>query len=222
MAAPPEKTIHSLDGRWNLNKTLSNDPDPVLALQGIGYLLRKAISYAPISLDFRQYEGPPNEGNDGAGADASFTHIDIVQTVFKVSSTLEPRCLDYVWRARTDKVFGEVEARSRWVTLDELVAAGLDEHLAQGWLTGEAEEEGKEEEGRADGGEKRRRGQLVLTEARSTKNGKWDEKGGWTAWQVWGFREIGGERRHARNVVAKRGGEARRIVLYYDYVGPVA
>ena len=41
MAAPPEVTIGDLSGQFIMNKTLSDDTDAVLALQGISWWKRK-------------------------------------------------------------------------------------------------------------------------------------------------------------------------------------
>jgi hypothetical protein len=49
-----------------------------LALQGIGWFIRKAIGLATVSLEVKQYEGPPSEDSP---ADAPHvTHVDIEQT----------------------------------------------------------------------------------------------------------------------------------------------
>jgi hypothetical protein len=77
MAAPAEVTLKDLSGQWVMvsnslarphlwayrlirltylqNKTLSDDPDDVLALQGMGWMTRKAISIATVTLHTKQY-----------------------------------------------------------------------------------------------------------------------------------------------------------------------
>lgn len=47
------------------------------------------------------------------------------------------------------------------------------------------------------------------------------EKQGWTAWQVWGFADIGGERKLTRRFVVRKTGkdEVVRVRLVYDYLG---
>lgn len=42
-------------------------------------------------------------------------------------------------------------------------------------------------------------------------------KNGWSGYQIWGFKEINGERRYARNVVVKKGAERKQARLVYDY-----
>lgn len=46
----------------------------------------------------------------------------------------------------------------------------------------------------------------------------------WTAWQVWGFAEIGGERKQVRRIVVRKTDkdEVKRVRLVYDYLGELA
>ncbi|KAF9774295.1 hypothetical protein IL306_007724 [Fusarium sp. DS 682] len=127
MAAPAEKTITDLSGKWLLNKSLSDSSDPILSLQGIGYLIRKGISLASITVDINQYQAPPKPPNTSTDV---FTHVDITQTASGLSSTQENRCLDFNNREHSDWLFGNVRGRSRFVTLDEVE----DDFLKTGWL----------------------------------------------------------------------------------------
>ncbi|KAF5025309.1 hypothetical protein F66182_2642 [Fusarium sp. NRRL 66182] len=127
MAAPAEKTITDLSGKWVLNKNLSDSSEPILSLQGIGYLTRKGIGMATISLDINQYSAPPKPPNTSTDV---FTHIDITQSASGLSSTQENRCLDDTFREHSDWLFGSVKGRSRFITLDEVE----DAFLKEGWL----------------------------------------------------------------------------------------
>lgn len=40
---------------------------------------------------------------------------------------------------------------------------------------------------------------------------------GWTAWQIWGFADVEGVRRHVRRVVTKKGKDEIKIRLVYDW-----
>ncbi|KAI9834748.1 MAG: hypothetical protein M1819_002834 [Sarea resinae] len=120
MAAPESKTLADLSGDWVMDKTLSDDPDPILALQGVGWFLRTAISLATITLHIKQYTDDENT-----------THIDIEQTATGgISGTTENRKLDWQFREHTDGIFGHVQGKSRWITLEEVD----DEFLKKGWL----------------------------------------------------------------------------------------
>ncbi|KAL8741632.1 MAG: hypothetical protein Q9190_005779 [Brigantiaea leucoxantha] len=119
MAAPPEKTLKNLSGKWVMNKSLSDDTDKILQMQGVGWFLRKAISLATITLSITQYD------KDG------ITHIDIAQTATGgIQGTTENRTLDWEYRDHKDGIFGEVKGRSRWVKLSDV---DDDEFLKTGW-----------------------------------------------------------------------------------------
>ncbi|KAI9172036.1 hypothetical protein HJFPF1_01528 [Paramyrothecium foliicola] len=148
-----EKTIKDLNGKWVMaqpavaplpsatpahappsqNKSLSDSVEPALALQGIGFLLRKTIGLATVSINVNQYDAPPKPPNT---SNDIFTHIDIEQSASGLTSTQENRCLDNEYRDHTDWLFGSVRGQSRFVGVDELD----DEHLKKGWLV---EGEGK-------------------------------------------------------------------------------
>ncbi|KAF2261832.1 hypothetical protein CC78DRAFT_619026 [Lojkania enalia] len=195
MAAPADKTIKSLDGKWVINKSISDSPDSVLALQGISWLTRKAINLATVTLHIKSYQAPP----DGSPSDPPVTHFDISQTLTGgLSGTTEKRNLDWKWRPHSDWLFGDLRGRSRWTTFDELKKenagkGSLEEDavfLCEGWMEG---------------------AEVVESFVESEK--------GWTGWQVWGFVEVGGERRHARRFVVRKGESVERIRLVYDWAG---
>ncbi|QUC18220.1 uncharacterized protein UV8b_02461 [Ustilaginoidea virens] len=133
MAAPAEKSLKDLNGRWTVNSELSESIDPALVIQGIGYLIRTGLAYATISIKVTQFEAPskpPNESTE------TFTHVDIEQSASGLTSTHENRCLDNMYRDHTDWLFGTVKGRSVWVSLDEVE----DSYLKNGW---EIEGDGK-------------------------------------------------------------------------------
>ncbi|KAL1869313.1 hypothetical protein VTK73DRAFT_3180 [Phialemonium thermophilum] len=193
MAAPPSKTIKDLSGKWVMNKSLSSDTDPALALQGVSWLTRKAVGLASITLHVKQYVGPPSPPSD---SNEPATHVEIEQTGsggFK--GTTEKRCLDDTWREHSDWLFGHVRGRSRWIAASEID----DAFLAGGWL------EGEEERGGPDGQTH------ILSYVESLDNG-------WTATQIWGFQTVDGERRYCRNIVVAKGSERVEMRLVYDYI----
>lgn len=112
------------------NSTLSDSADAALALQGIGYLIRKGIGLASITIDVSQYEAAPKAPSTAEG---KFVHIDIEQSASGLSSTKELRCLDDLPREHTDWIFGTVQGRSRWVALEDVD----DEYLKTGWEAAE-------------------------------------------------------------------------------------
>jgi len=132
MAAPPEITIKDLSGQWVMNKTLSDDTDAVLALQGIGWFTRKAISLATVTLHVKQYT-----------AEDSIVHIDIEQTATGgIKGTSEHRTLDWTERSHTDHIFGNLTGKTRFLSLSHPELT--DSFLKDGWLEDAAEgEEGE-------------------------------------------------------------------------------
>lgn len=127
MAAPADKTIQNLSGKWSLNKNLSDSPDSVLSIQGISWLLRTAIGAASITLDINQYTAPPSPPNTSSEL---FTHIDIEQTAAGLKSTHEKRTVDGVYREHSDWLFGKVKGKSFWIGLDDI----KDDELKSSWL----------------------------------------------------------------------------------------
>lgn len=202
MAAPAEKTIHDLSGRWILvclpndfwvvsssntaqNKSISDNSEPVLALQGIGFLTRKGIGLASISLDINQYTAPPKPPSTATDV---VTHIDITQTASGLKSTQEDRCIDDFFRGHADWLFGKVRGKSSWVSLEEID----DEFLKTGWLV-----EGD--------------GKLLKSYVESQDDD-------WIATQIWGFEMVEGERRYTRHVVVTKKDQRVQIRMVYDYV----
>jgi len=196
MAAPATKSMADLSGKWVMNKTISDNVEPALALQGIGYLTRKAIGLSTVTLHIKQYTGPAEE----PATPGSFVHIDIDQTATGgIKGTSEYRTLDNKIREHGDWLFGNVKARSTWVSAEGLAAAAkeFNDYIVTGWS----------EEGEVAGGPNGETHLLNYVEADA----------GWTAVQVWGFQIIGGERRYARNISVSKGDKTVNIRFVYDY-----
>ncbi len=188
-----QPSIADLARHAEQNKELSDNPDPALALQGIGWLTRKTIGVATITLDVKQYKGAPTAPADADGPEV--THVDIEQTLTGgLKGTTEKRCIDNTDREHSDWMFGSVRGQSRWVS----PAAIDDAFLAKGWLEGDAEQGGPDGETH------------ILSFVQSLDNG-------WTATQVWGFQEVKGERRYCRNIVVAKGSDRVEFRLVYNY-----
>ncbi|KAI1361265.1 hypothetical protein F5Y08DRAFT_342862 [Xylaria arbuscula] len=200
MAAPASKTATNLSGTWVLNKTLSDPTDPALALQGVGWILRKAIGAATVTIVVKQYPDP----------ETSTPTIEIDQSASGLTSTKELRKLDWTSREHKDFVFGRVHGRSKYITLDDLKALVSADgeaqrekwvdpaqpgFLAEDWLPEHSGEEGEK---------------LVLNHVVAD--------GGWFATQAWGFQDVGGERRYVRNVVVAKGDKFVSFKMIYDFV----
>lgn len=120
MAAPESITLKTLNGSFVMNKKLSDNFEPILSLQGIGWVTRKAIGVATITLHVKQYE---EEG---------VTHIDIDQIATGgVKGTAEKRQLTWEQREHYDHVFGQVKGQCRYVKLDQIDDEFLKSHWAK-------------------------------------------------------------------------------------------
>jgi hypothetical protein len=138
MAAPPNKTLQSLSGKWQLNNKYSDDFSSVLAIQGVNLLVRKAATAASIHLTVTQ----PDE-----------QHIKMAQSVTsgKIPGTTEEYTLDYEWRKNQDSFFGEISGRSRWVGVEEGRKTSVVNEGEGEWLEGASEGKLIHAEGRKEG-----------------------------------------------------------------------
>ncbi|KAH7927162.1 hypothetical protein BV22DRAFT_1032171 [Leucogyrophana mollusca] len=127
MAAPPSVTTANLTGRFLLNKTLSDDSDEILRLQGVSWFKRRAIAKLGLILDVKHYTD-----EDG------IEHIDIDQTLSGgITGTSELRSLDFQERSVEDPVFGAVIGRSGKIKVNDL--EGI--FLKDGWTDDTIEHE---------------------------------------------------------------------------------
>ncbi|KAK4239068.1 hypothetical protein C8A03DRAFT_32866 [Achaetomium macrosporum] len=194
MAAPANKNIGDLNGKWVMNKSQSSNVEPGLALQGIGWMTRKAVTMSTVTLHVKQFVAPPSPPADPANPPV--THIEIEQTgTGGFKGTTEKRCLDYTFREHSDWLFGHVKGQTKFVAAEEV----QDEFLKSGWLEGDEEKGGPNGETH------------VLSYVESLDNG-------WTATQIWGFKTIEGVRKYCRNVVIAKDGERVELQLVFDFL----
>ncbi|KAM7206594.1 hypothetical protein V8F33_000237 [Rhypophila sp. PSN 637] len=194
MAAPSSKNIGDLTGKWKMNKSQSGALEPVLALQGIGWLTRKAVGAATFTLDVKHFNAPPAPPADPSSGPVSHIEIDQLGTG-GIKGTTEKRCLDNTFREHSDWLFGSVKGQSRWLNVEDID----DAYLKAGFLEGDEEKGGPN-------GEKH-----IISYVESLDRG-------WTATQIWGFKNIEGERKYVRNVVVAKGDERVEVQLVYDFV----
>ena len=116
--------MHQVETTYLINRSqnhsLSDDIDKMLTLQGVGWVTRKIIRSATITLFIKHYK-------DDEGAE----HIDIQQTVTGgISGASEYRILNWTWNKADHSLFGAVVARNRRIPVEEVT----DEYLKSGWL----------------------------------------------------------------------------------------
>lgn len=102
----------------------------MLAIQGMPWILRKAITLATVTLHIKQYTSEPDEK----------VHIDIDQFVTGgINAGPENRTLDWVEHGKKDNIFGDVKGKNRFVRISELTEGeGVEdaEWLSEGWDDG--------------------------------------------------------------------------------------
>ncbi|KAL2005636.1 hypothetical protein VTN00DRAFT_10129 [Thermoascus crustaceus] len=231
MAAPADVTVQDLNGTWVMDKTLSTPTDPILKLQGISWITRKAISYATITLSISEYAEA-----DPAADNKPIVHIDVEQTATGgIRGTTEKRVLSWVEREHSDHIFGNCVGQSRFVrgSKDEngkvrpdvdvqtkIGGNGVDDNTVRRFLRGEILPDGTETEGFLV--EEAKEGDGVeLGEGEGIWVQSWvkNKDVGWTAEQVWGFETINGERRYTRRVVVAKDGQYQLGRLVYTFLG---
>ncbi|KAF2009632.1 hypothetical protein BU24DRAFT_497220 [Aaosphaeria arxii CBS 175.79] len=206
MAAPQDVTLKQLDGKWTLNKKLSGSTDPLLSLQGVNWVIRKAIGVTTITLDVSSY------------VQDDVLRIDIEQTSSSgMSGTTEKRVLDWSPQPQEDHIFGKCTVRTRLVegiqqdgktipaleqqtpVSNEKVASflkglSLADGPSDGYLAGEEDI-------------------FVHFFVRHLEKD-------WTAEQIWGFEMIDDDRHWVRRVVvANVEGDFHEARLVYDFLG---
>ncbi|KAF2252892.1 hypothetical protein BU26DRAFT_515314 [Trematosphaeria pertusa] len=131
MAAPPSQTIDKLGGSWTLNKALSTDFNPLMRLQGLTWLSRKAVNLATITTHITLKPSPSE-------AASSTRTLILNNSAFNFPGTVEARTLDWEWRDFKDYIWGAFQDRSRIVRKDGLAQEVADGEWVQG-LRGEDE-----------------------------------------------------------------------------------
>ncbi|CCM05181.1 uncharacterized protein FIBRA_07390 [Fibroporia radiculosa] len=109
MAVPSNMSVLNLSGKYILSKSLSDNTDEILRLQGVGWMTRKIIQVGTLYLTVKHYSD-----------DSGIEHIDILQTLSGLSSSDEDRILDATPRPYEDDVFGKVISVSRRVKVAEI------------------------------------------------------------------------------------------------------
>jgi len=195
MAAPAEKTVKSLTGVYTMNKVDSDPTDPILQLQGVGWIVRKVIANMTVTLKIDQK----------TDADGTET-ITITQPgAGGFSGTTETRHIpqgdEKEWNDHKDHVFGHVKGYTVWRKLSELSDEDEDDaFLKEGWEEAETYIESYVES-QGNGWVARQLWGFAETPAKASGGAK--------------------VRRYTRRVVVKKGSEIKKAVLTYDYVGPL-
>ncbi|RYP65610.1 hypothetical protein DL771_008218 [Monosporascus sp. 5C6A] len=160
MAAPHNVTIQDLSGIWRIqSRTRSDDMNPGLILQGVPWVIRKAISWATITGKISQI-----------AAEDGVTTVTIAQTATGgLKGETEVYKLDGSEATTSTPVFGVNRIRASWSDLRTEKPLGLSgeplpQYLMEGWL----EQDDLNSPGHITA-------HVVC------------DRGGWTVDQIWGF-----------------------------------
>ncbi|KAF4210925.1 hypothetical protein CNMCM5878_003423 [Aspergillus fumigatiaffinis] len=219
MAVPSDVSIENLTG----DKKLSTDSDPLLALQGINWVVRKAIGMTEVTVKIKQFEGAsPTTGN-------TISQMAISQsTNVNLGGTNESRYLDWHEYPQEDHIFGKTIVQSRFIGNADGGAKPVpsvgtrtetSDPNVNKYLRGEIDEKGTPQDG------------FLVEKPQAAepleggKDGLWiqvvirNQEGKWVAEQVWGFEMIEGERRYVRRtVMTSSKGECKMARLVYSFV----
>ncbi|KAL3450230.1 hypothetical protein BJX65DRAFT_305682 [Aspergillus insuetus] len=223
MSAPLNVTLDALSGKWELDKILSSPTDPLLSLQGMNWVVRKAIGMSSVVLDIKQTE------ETGATTKQPVTYLEISQTSSTgLPGTTEKRWFDWEPRNQEDHIFGKCVAQARWVAGIKSDSGRAKPDLEVQTTLVQDPNIGRFLSGEVNGDLSRSEGFLIESpddEVRE-EDKQWVQlfirsvDGNWTAEQVWGFEEVGNERRYVRRVVvANKKGEHGLARLVYSYRG---
>ncbi|THG98368.1 hypothetical protein EW026_g3797 [Hermanssonia centrifuga] len=118
MAVPPNTTTLNLSGKYFQNKTLSDDTDEILRLQGVSWFTRRIIKYATLylTINHRTEEG--------------IEKITVEQVLSGgAGSSTDDRILDWEERPVDDQLFGPMLTKTRRLNLEDIEK----DWLKNGW-----------------------------------------------------------------------------------------
>ncbi|KAE9408249.1 hypothetical protein BT96DRAFT_986025 [Gymnopus androsaceus JB14] len=119
MAVPANLTTLNMSGKFLMNKSLSDPPEEMLNLQGVGWIKRKAIGSATVKVYMKHSK-----------TDSGVECLSISQEVGGGDPTEpEDKVLDWTEKTKDGKFFGPCVTKSKRVKVEE-----LDEpYLKEGW-----------------------------------------------------------------------------------------
>ncbi|KAL3471495.1 hypothetical protein BJX99DRAFT_237383 [Aspergillus californicus] len=193
MAVPAEMTIATLTGQFTPNKALSDDADSSLALQGVPWLIRKAISLASPRFIISH---STNENGTAV--------VNINVSGVGGSGVTEKRILNWEPIPGKNPLYGTTQTRSRLYT-STLVKSQSHSEEDYAFLSARTTKSGTPSAWAEDADEQHF--QCVIA----------NDEAGWTMEQVWGFEEIDGKRHHTRRSIVRKGTAVERGRLVYNY-----
>ncbi|TFK84280.1 hypothetical protein K466DRAFT_602146 [Polyporus arcularius HHB13444] len=118
MAAPADMTSRDFSGKFVMNKSLCENAQDILEMQGVAPALRETLSLAVPHLAIKHHT-----------AASGIEHIDVEQTVPGLRASSERRVLDGSQKTVESPIFGALIVQNRRATADELGAGWLKDGL---------------------------------------------------------------------------------------------
>ncbi|KAJ5287935.1 hypothetical protein N7478_003621 [Penicillium angulare] len=197
MAAPLSKDVTNLTGTWRLNRKLSDDPEGLLALQGVPWITRKALRLASLSLQMTQSVSMSDASSDGTSDgtntssddDGFVTMLHVRQTVSPGSFNSDSSCpVNGQEQKLSLPIFGDIKMSLRYMNTSGIKDEVIRQQYEDGCPT-----------------------KTVIDEDAVNL------KMGWTAHVLWGFEIINGKRYLTRNATSSRNDETVAARMVYDY-----
>ncbi|KAJ5683572.1 hypothetical protein N7462_006737 [Penicillium macrosclerotiorum] len=200
MAAPNSKDSMNLVGTWHLNRTLSDDPDKIFALQGVPWVVRQILRYASLSLHISQAVRFPdgtttviNENNSDIEYPIdSIMTLHIKQTVYPGGFNSEGSYpVNGTSQDLSLPIFGEVMMKLRYVNTSSVPDEKLRSLLSQGSPS-----------------------KMAIDELAHNSSK------GWQAQVWWGFEWVGDTRYFTRNATVTRNKDGQTVTsrMVYDFL----
>ncbi|KAJ5374409.1 hypothetical protein N7517_006415 [Penicillium concentricum] len=195
MAAPNFKDIPDLTGTWVLNRKLSTDPDEIMVLQGVPWVVRKVLRHARLSLQICQttstcIDEKCDEGSVLADKSNSVTSLRITQTVNPGGFDSEGSYLvDGSKQDLSLPIFGDIQMQLEFIDKSHVLEDSTRKIVEVASLTNIVIQE------------------LALNSSK-----------GWDAEVIWGFEELEGKKHLTRNIRTTK--EEKKVIAKMVYDGP--
>ncbi|OQE39361.1 hypothetical protein PENCOP_c007G05915 [Penicillium coprophilum] len=195
MAAPNLKDIPDLTGTWVLNRKLSTDPDEIMALQGVPWVVRKVLRHARLSLQICQttstcIEEKVDDNSIMADNSKSSTSLRITQTVNPGGFDSEGNYLvDGSKQDLSLPIFGDIQMQLKFIQRSLVLEDCIREIVEVASLTS-----------------------MVIQELAMNSSKGWDAE------VIWGFEELEGKRYLTRNIRTTK--ENKKVIAKMVYDGP--
>lgn len=180
-------TANGLSAKWVMNAKLSTPYEDVLSVQGVGFMKRKAITLATVTVN-----------NTVSTNAAGVTEIESKSSASGIPGAQEHIIADGQEHKSNHEIYGQIITKARWVSVDE--AKAVDAGLVD-LIVAESTDPAT--------------GKILLIESWADESA--GNKTGWHAHLTSGFKTVDGERRWVRINSFKSKKVNKLVVLVYDY-----